>query len=422
MYALADCNNFYASCERLFRPDLEGKPVVVLSNNDGCVIARSNEAKECGVKMGVPAFEIKDLAIEKNINIFSSNYALYGDISNRVMSIIGSYVPNYEVYSVDEIFLDFNGFEHFNLLDYCKEIKKVVKQNTKIPISIGIAPTKTLAKLANRIAKKQFKEVGVLELINPIEIETYLKDVEVGDLWGIGRQYAQLLNKNGVFTALELINKPDAWVKKLLSIQGLRMVYELRGLPCIELEEVTPNKQNICVSRSFGEMLDNKDAIGESVSTFVNRASQKLRKQKSSCSAITVFIHSNRFRKDLPQYSNSIYMNLPYPSNFAPDLITYAIWGLNKIFRKGYKYKKAGVFLHEITPQNSLQTNLFSEDINLERKQKLNSTIDKINKSFGKNAVKFAIMGNGKKWKLKQECLSPCYTTRISDIYTVVLR
>ncbi len=418
MFALCDCNNFYASCERVFKPAINNLPVVVLSNNDGCVIARSQEAKDVGIKMGVPSFEIKELVKQHNIQIFSSNYALYADMSSRVMTTISKFAPNYEIYSIDEIFLDFKGFEYKNLTEYCKTIRKTVKQNTKIPISIGIAPTKTLAKAANKIAKKLNKELGVLELSQTEDIKFHMSTYKVGDLWGIGRRYEKLLNEGGILTGLDLMNANDAWIKKNLSIQGLRMAYELRGLSCIPLEEISPDKKGMCVSRSFGNMVSELKVMEESVSTFANRVGQKLRRQKSNCTSLTVFIHTNQFRADLKQYYKTKHVQLPFPTNDSGELIKWAVFALRAIYIQGYQYKKSGIIINEITPEHSFQTSLFEPADNA-TKVKLNSVIDKINKSFGHNIVKYGIMGNGNDWKLRRNMLSPCYTTRLSDILTI---
>ncbi|MFL5766090.1 MAG: Y-family DNA polymerase [Bacteroidia bacterium] len=419
MYALCDCNNFYASCERVFKPSLNGRPVVVLSNNDGCVIARSQEAKDVGVAMGVPSFEIKELVKEHGIVVFSSNYALYGDLSNRVMSVLGSFAPNYEVYSVDEIFLNFKGMKYTDLTEYCKLIRKTVRQSTKIPISIGIAPTKTLAKTANKIAKKKFKNIGVLELSDPKDIEKHMKEFPVGDLWGIGGRYAHMLKKNNINTAWELMQMNDGWIKKNLTVQGLKLVYELRGIPCIPIEEVAPDKQGICVSRSFGQMIGDLATLEESVATFANRAAQKLRKQGSNCGAISVFVHTNQFRSDLKQYYNSKYVNISIPTNDSGELIKWALEGLRRIYKPGFLFKKAGVLIFEITPETAVQTHLFKALPENDKKKALNATVDKLNKVMGRNVVKYGAMGDGKKWKLKQEMLSPCYTTRLNEIFTI---
>lgn len=418
MFALCDCNNFYASCERVFKPSINNLPVVVLSNNDGCVIARSQEAKDLGIKMGVPSFEIKELVKQHNIQVFSSNYALYGDLSSRVMTTISSYAPNYQIYSIDEIFLDLKGFQHTDLTEYCKGIRKTVRQNTKIPISIGIGLTKTLAKAANKIAKKLNPTVGVLELVQEEKIKYHMATFKVGDLWGIGRRYEKILNDNKIFTALDLMNTNDSWIKKHLTIQGLKIVYELRGISCIPLEQISPPKEGMCVSRSFGKMVEELKTMEESVSTFANRIGQKLRKQKSNCNSLTVFIQTNQFRSDLKQYYKNKHIQLPFPTNDSGELIKWANYALKAIYIKGYQYKKAGVLINEITPENSFQTSLFNSTDN-SRKTKLNTTVDQINKSFGHNIVKYGIMGNGGDWKLRRNMLSPCYTTKLSDILTI---
>lgn len=421
MFALADCNNFYASCERVFQPHLENKPIVVLSNNDGCVVARSQEVKDLGIKMGVPIFQIKELVKFHNIQVFSSNYSLYGDVSNRVMSTISRYVPNYEVYSIDEIFLDLSGFDkHYNLIDYCKEIRYVVRRNTRIPISIGIAPTKTLAKAANKLVKKRFKTDGVCYLKTHEDAKELLKDFDVGDLWGVGRQYEKLLKKHGFDTALKLMNAPDAWIKKNLSIVGLRLVNELRGIPCIELDEVPSDKKNICVSRSFGNMIDSLDILEQSLSTHANTASEKLRKQNSNTSSISVFLQTNRFRNDLPQYFCSKVVDLEFPTNDSGNIINAALIGLNLIFKEGFKYKKCGIFINEITPANDVQLNLFVED-DSEKKNKLNKAVDALNGKFGRGTLKYAVQGYKNEWKLRQENLSLSYTTRLSDVPNINL-
>lgn len=416
MFALADCNNFYASCERVFQPHLENKPIVVLSNNDGCVVARSQEVKDFGIKMGVPIFQIKEQVKFYNIQVFSSNYSLYGDVSNRVMSTISKYVPNYEVYSIDEIFLDLSGFEKlYNLIDYCKEIRYVVKRNTRIPISIGIAPTKTLAKAANKLVKKRFKTEGVCFLRTYEDAKELLKDFEVEDVWGIGRKHSILLRKHGFDTALKLMNAPDAWIKKNLSIVGLRLVNELRGIPCLELDEVPSDKKNICVSRSFGKMIGDVDTLEQSLSTHANTAAEKLRKQGSNSASISVFLQTNRFRSDLPQYFNSKTIDLSFPTNDSGNIIKAALKGLNLIYRQGYMYKKCGIYINEITPANDVQLNLFEED-DSEKKKKLNKAVDLLNNKFGRGSLKYAVQGYKNEWKLRQENLSKAFTTDINDI------
>ena len=416
MFALADCNNFYASCERVFQPQLENKPIVVLSNNDGCVVARSQEVKDLGIKMGVPLFQIKEQVKLHHIRVFSSNYTLYGDISNRVMSTINQFAPNYEVYSIDEIFIDLKGFEkHYNLIDYCKEIRYVVKRNTRIPISIGIAPTKTLAKVANKLVKKKFKADGVCYLKTQEDVKELLKDFDVGDIWGVGRQYEKLLKKHGIDTALKLMNANDSWIKKNLSVVGLRLVNELRGMPCIELDEVPADKKNICVSRSFGHMIADVKILEESLSTHANTASEKLRKQGSNASSISVFLQTNRFRSDLPQYFNTKQIELPFATNDSANIIKAALNGLYLMFRPGYLYKKCGIYLNELTPANEVQLNLFVEE-DSEKKKKLNKAVDILNTKWGRGALKYAVQGTEKKWKLKNECLSKSFTTKLAEV------
>jgi len=421
MFALADCNNFFASCERVFQPQLEKAPIVVLSNNDGCVVARSQEVKDFGVKMGVPLFQIKEMVKFHNIRVFSSNYELYGDVSNRVMSTISKYAPNYEVYSIDEIFIDLSGFEtHFNLVDYCKEIRYVVRRNTRIPISIGIAPTKTLAKAANKLVKKRFKEDGVCFIQSQDDARELLKDFEIADIWGIGRQYEKLLKKHGFDTALKLMNAPDAWIKKNISVVGLRLVNELRGIPCIELDEVPSNKKNICVSRSFGKLIDDIGILEQSLSTHAFNASAKLRKQGSNTSSISVFLQTNRFRSDLPQYFNTKEIELPFATNDSGNIIKAALKGLELIYRSGYMYKKCGIYVNDITSVSDVQLNLFEDD-DSEKKVKLNKAVDFLNSKFGKGSLNYAIQGTNSDWKMKRENLSKSFTTNINDIPTINL-
>lgn len=421
MVALADCNNFFASCERVFQPQLEKVPIVVLSNNDGCVVARSQEVKDFGVKMGVPLFQIKEMVKFHNIRVFSSNYELYGDVSNRVMSTISKYAPNYEVYSIDEIFIDLSGFEtHFNLVDYCKEIRYVVRRNTRIPISIGIAPTKTLAKAANKLVKKRFKEDGVCFIQSQDDARELLKDFDIADIWGIGRQYEKLLKKHGFDTALKLMNAPDAWIKKNISVVGLRLVNELRGIPCIELEEVPSNKKNICVSRSFGKLIDDIGILEQSLATHAFTASEKLRKQGSNTSSISVFLQTNRFRSDLPQYFNTRDVELPFSTNDSGNIIKAALKGLELIYRRGYMYKKCGIYINDITSASDVQLNLFEDD-DSEKKVKLNKAVDFLNSKFGKGSLNYAIQGTNSDWKMKRENLSKSFTTNINDIPTINL-
>lgn len=418
MIGIADCNNFYASCQRVFNPALNGKPIIVLSNNDGCVVARSNEAKALGIPMGVPAFEIKELIEKNNINVFSSNYTLYGDMSNRVMTTLSRFTPEIEIYSIDEAFLQFKGFEFYDLEKYAKHIVKTTTVNTGIPISIGIAPTKTLAKLANKLAKITPNSGGVKIIRTSEEIKAALKDFPVNDIWGIGRKYSMMLNQHGVNTALQFSELPQDWVKSRMTITGVRMWLELKGKTCISMELVPPSKKGICTSRSFGTMLTDLDQISEAVSNYTVQCAKKLRTQDTSCRAITVFVHTNSFRKDLKQYYNSRSIVLPVATNSTIELVKHALDALKAIYRKGYQYKKAGVIVTDIIPSSQCQANLFY-DLDNEKHNKIMTALDKINSLYGTNKLRLGSQGFGRTWKLKNEKISPCYTTRIKDLIKV---
>ncbi len=417
MYALVDCNNFYASCERVFQPKLEKQPIVVLSNNDGCVIARSNEAKALGVPMGAPAFEYKNLFELHKIKVFSSNYALYGDMSNRVMQTLQTFTPDIEIYSIDEAFLQFKGFDFFNLYSIGKEIRCTVTKNTGIPVSVGFASTKSLAKVANKIAKKFAEKTSNVYIIDSDEKRIKaLKWLPVEDIWGIGRQHAKRLQKLNIKSAFDFTQLEDAWVKKHMSIVGLRLKKELQGTPCLELENIN-DKKNIATTRSFDNNMSDFESIQERVSTFAVSCAEKLRKQKSNCNALMVFIHTNGFRKDLPQYSQNIVIKLPFATNSNIELTKYATIALSKIFKEGYAYKKAGVIVMDFTPENKEQVKLF--DIPNPKHKALMTAVDKINLSIGKAKIKLACQDLKKTWKMKQEKLSPCYTTRLSDVIEI---
>lgn len=418
MFALIDCNNFYASCERVFQPKLKNKPIVVLSNNDGCVIARSNEAKILGIPMGAVAFEYKRMFEQNNINVFSSNYALYGDMSNRVMTLLRDFSPDIEIYSIDEAFLKFDGFEKwFDFNTYGNQIRYKVTKGTGIPISVGIAPTKALSKVANKIAKKFPERTQNVYVIDTEDKRIKaLKWLPIGDVWGIGSQHAKRLKKINVNTAYDFTQLTEDWVKTNMSIVGLRLYKELKGIPCLELEDVQP-KKNIATTRSFDKTYEDKAYIQERVSTFAVTCAEKLRKQSSNCNALMVFIHTNGFRKDLPQYGRNVVVKLPFPTNSSIDIAKYASIGLDKIYKKGYQYKKAGVIVMDITPEESKQINLF-ENSN-EKHQPLMSIMDKINKSIGTTKVKLASQDIGRTWKMKQEKLSPRFTTRIAEIIKI---
>ena len=418
MIGLVDCNNFYASCERVFRPDLNGKPVVVLSNNDGCVIARSNEAKALGVKMGVPVFQIKDLIRKHRINVFSSNFSLYGDLSARVMYCLSEFVKDIEVYSIDESFLDFSGMKYYDLPAYAHNIVYTVKKNIGIPVCIGIAPTKTLAKMANKFAKKYpgYKSVCIIDTEQKRKRALQLTSIE--DVWGIGRRLATKLKLKGVETAFDFTRLPREWVRHNMTVVGERTWRELRGEPCIELEQEPAPKKQICKSSSFGDMVYDYRPISEAVATFAANCAQKLRAQNGCAASLMVFIHTNNFRPDLPQYYKNCVITLPVPSNATPVVVHYAIEALKKIYIEGYAYKKAGVIITSIVPATAIQLNLF-EQADPDKQKRLMSVLDKLNATYNRKKVYMASQGTGKSWKLHQEHLSRHYTTNWDDIITV---
>lgn len=417
MLALADCNNFYASCERVFQPRLQNKPVVVLSNNDGCVIARSNEAKALGIKMGEPAFRLKDIIKSKSVHVFSSNFALYGDMSKRVMSTIREEVKRMEVYSIDESFMDFSG--EAGPEEKAIALRKKVLQHTGIPISIGIAPTKTLCKVAGLIAKKHTK-TGVFLLSNKALIERALKWLPVEDLWGVGRKHASFLKNIGINTAYDLCSADNSWIKKHLSVIGLRMVKELRGTPCFDLEENAKQKKNICTSRSFGKKINTLEELKESVSSFASDCAHKLRQQKSCAARVSIFITTDPFNPKAKQYKGLTSIKVDTPTNDSIEIVRIALQALEKVYRNGYVYKKAGVVVSDIVPQSQQQLSLF-DGIDRKKHQKIMSSLDLINNKMGKDKVRLAVQGHQRKWRLKQERLSPCYSTRIKEALVVKL-
>lgn len=416
MFGLVDCNNFYASCERVFNPSLNGKPIVVLSNNDGCVIARSNEAKVLGIKMGVPAYQIKDLVKKHDVAVFSSNYVLYGDMSGRVMSMLAELAPEIEVYSIDEAFLNLEGIQDLQTLG--SKIVRQVTRGTGIPVSAGIASTKTLAKVANKFAKK-YPAYNRLCIIDTEEKrEKALKLFEIGDVWGIGRRQAAKLEKQGVKTAYDFTQLPGSWVRKNMTVTGERTWKELRGISCIDMETAPPNKKQICTSRSFGKMVEDIDTMSEAIATHASTCAKKLRQQKSYAMSLLVFIHTNNFREDLPQYWKNTIIKLPVPTSDTLEIVHYALEGLKSIFMPGYQYKKAGVIITEIV--TSAQLGLF-DTVDREKREKLMQVIDKVNGEH-RHLVKLAVQGNGRDWKLKQEQLSKRYTTDINEVLTIKCR
>jgi len=418
MYALVDCNNFYCSCERAFNPKLENRPVIVLSNNDGCAISRSEEAKALGIAMASPAFMMEDLLKKNNVAVFSSNYTLYGDMSDRVMKTIGSFVPRMEIYSIDEAFLDLNDMESVDLVQLAIKIRSTVKQNTGIPVSIGIAPTKTLAKMANRYAKKKRKDAGVFWAANDDLIKEMLEHTEVGEIWGIGHQYALFLKRHGIHTALQLSETPEEWVRVNLSVVGQRLLNELKGISAIQWEFEAPTKKNITTSRSFGKLLSDAHTIKEAIANHAATCALKLRQQKSCCKTLQVFIHTNPHKTDEVQYSRSINVQLETATNNTSEIIKHACKGFDIIFKEGYRYMKCGIIVDQLVPEDQIQHSMFDNADRVKNKTVINA-LDGINKSLGKELVRFAVQGYEKKYRLKTDYLSPSYTTNINQIIKV---
>jgi len=418
MYALIDCNNFYASCERVFRPDLIGIPIVVLSNNDGCVIARSNEAKALGVPMGAPAFKFEKEFAKKNIQVFSANFALYGDMSNRVFSILQDFSPEMEVYSIDEAFLKLTGFDYFNLQEHGESMHRKILKCTGIPVSVGIAPTKALAKVANRIAKKFPERTKSTYIIHNEESRIKaLKWLAVEDVWGIGRQHAKRLKALQVKTAYDFTLLNDAWVQKHMSVIGLRLKKDLEGIPTLQLEEIQA-KKSIATTRTFDANYTELNQLQERVATFAVSCAEKLRKQKSCCSSIMVFVSSNRHRTDHVQYSKSIVVKLPFATNSTLELTQFCLQALSRIFIAGYYYKKAGVVVMDFVPEDKVQRTLF--DNSNPKHAQVMTALDALNKRFGQQKIKLAIQDQKRVWKMRQEKLSPRYSTNLNDVITII--
>ena len=416
MYALIDCNNFYASCERVFNPSLVGKPVVILSNNDGCVIARSNEAKAVGVPMGAPAFEYRYLFERQGVAVFSANFALYGDMSKRVMTILSDYAPTQEIYSIDECFLDLSNMP-VDLREHGLKMRKQVLQWTGIPVSVGIGPTKALAKVANRIAKKFTERTGGSYVIDTEEKRiNALKWLAVEDVWGIGRRNAKKLHARGVKTAYDFSLLSRSLVMNTMTIVGARLQDELNGIPMLEMEPMEL-KQSIATTRTFENEYWKYDEVKERVCTFAVSCAQKLRQQHSLCTKVEVFIQSSRFREGDAQYANSVVVKLPFPTSSSIEIVNFAVQGLDIIFKRDIGYKRSGVVLMEFVPDNEYQPSLF---FNSDPKHaRLMQAVDKLNDKYG-TKVRLAAMDK-RTHKMHQEKLSPQYTTNLKDIIQVKL-
>lgn len=412
VFALVDCNNFYASCEKLFRPDLKDTPVVVLSNNDGCVVARSREAKLLGIKMGVPVFQIKSEMQRHGILAFSSNYALYADLSSRVMRTLEEMAPRVEVYSIDEAFLDLTGIESaISLVEFGQQVRERIGHWIGITVCVGIAPTKTLAKLANHAAKKYPATQGVVDLTNPERQRRLLALVPVDDVWGVGRRLSKRLNALGITTALDLANASPRAIRDQFSVVLERTVRELNGESCIELEEIPPTKKQIVCSRSFGAKVTQFELLREAVCEYATRATEKLRKEQQQAKVMTVFIRTSPFKDNEPQYSNSASGELLIPSCDTRDFIELANHLLKRIWKDGFRYAKAGVMLSDFYDPGMFQPGLFDDVSTRANSQQLMSVLDTINQS-GAGKVFFAGQGTKKDWSMKREHLSPAYTTR----------
>lgn len=416
VFALVDCNNFYASCEKLFRPDLKHKPVVVLSNNDGCVVARSKEAKALGIKMGVPVFKIRHEIERHGIVSFSSNYALYADMSQRVMSILEELAPRVEVYSIDEAFLDLTGVESCTSLEgFGQLIKATVGQWTGIQVCVGIAPTKTLAKLANHAAKAWPATGGVVDLTQRERQRKLMALLPVNEVWGIGGKLTARLEKMGIKTALELADADPQMIRKRFSIVVEKTVRELNGVSCLNLEEAAPTKQEIVCSRSFGERIEDFQAMREAITEYTSRGAEKLRGEKRLAKRLTVFIRTSPFNQQEPQYSNAATLEMVSPTDDTLSLVKAAHRGLESIWKDGFRFAKGGIVLSEFYDPKHYQPDLWNEPADRIKTDKLMQTLDQINQS-GLGKIFLGAQGIQKDWSMKREHLSPAYTTRWSDL------
>ena len=415
VFALIDCNAFYVSCERVFNPKLNNKPVVALSNNDGCIIARSKEAKALGIKMGVPLFKVKDIVERENVIVFSSNYTLYADMSRRVMNIISEFTPSIEVYSIDEAFIELTNM-NVDYESYARHMRKVILQYTGIPVSIGIASTKTLTKVANHIAKDDESLEGVCSLIQHENLDQVLEDTNVADVWGVGRQLSKKLIANGIFNAKLLKNCEDAWVRKMMSVNGLKTVSELREISCLDLEETSATRKSCCTTRSFGKPLVNLDDIEQAVTTFARRATERIRGESLTASTVSVFFRTNPFDRNR-YYSNSSTTTLSYPTYDTVQIVKTALQLTKIIFRENYKYKKAGVLLSGFYEKGTETKDLFSEA--RYRSPKLMSAVDQINERYGSDTIQIATECQMGKWKQKRKNCTQSYTTQLDNVLLI---
>jgi DNA polymerase V len=416
IFALVDCNNFYASCERVFNPKLEGRPVVVLSNNDGCVVARSNEAKALGIGMGVPAFEVEDIIRKNGVEVFSSNYALYADMSSRVMEALSAFTPDIEVYSIDEAFLNFAGF-NCSLTDYGRKIWRTVKQWTGMPVTVGMARTKTLAKIANRVAKKSAKANGVLDLTDSPYLNKVLAETPVEKVWTVGIKTALKLKGAGIKTALAFRDADIGWVRQKFGVVGVRTVYELRGISCYPLEQNPPAKKSIAVSRMFGKPVESIEELKEAIASYASRAGRKLRGQGLAAGVMTVYVTTSRFIEN--RYFNSHTVEFAVATSDTIELIRNACRCIDRLYRMGCAFKKCGIIFNALVPENQAQKGLF-DNVDRLKSQRLMRVIDSINTRLN-SPLQWAAEGLGQSWRVKFKRRSCRYTTRWDELPEVAL-
>ena len=420
LFALVDVNNFYVSCERAFNPRLNGRPVVVLSNNDGCAVARSNEVKALGVKMAAPWFKLQDLARQHGIIALSSNYTLYADMSNRVMTILRTYSPHVEVYSIDESFLDLSGMENLwpSMTHMGQTIREQIRKWTTLPVCVGIGSTKTLAKMANHIAKKQPQFDGVCDLASmaPARVDAILSEIEVGEVWGIGRRLSEHLHAMGIESVQDLRETSPKAMREQFGVVVERTCSELRGISCIALETMVPPRQQIVSSRSFGQRVSTLREVEEAVTLYVARATEKLRAQQSQCGALHVFVQTDRFKTDEPKYNNGRTIPLPSPTADLRVLTKAALWGLKRIFIPELRYKKAGVILMDLGQRSEVQGNLFENGVTRQESPALMSTLDAINQRYGRDTLRLGSSVGVGRWRLRTENRTAHYTTDWTEL------
>jgi len=415
--ALVDCNSFYVSCERLFNPSIAKKPVIVLSSNDGCVISRSTEAKNLGIKMGEPYFKVKKIVKENNVKTFSTNFALYGDISRRVMKTLKLFSPQMEIYSIDEAFLNLSSIKDEDLLEHGYKIRKTILKWTGIPTSIGIAKTKTLSKAANYIAKKE--KSGVIDLINSKQIDEILSKIKINDVWGVGRQLTKLYIKNGINTAYDLKNINNGWIKKNTNVFGSRTAMELRGVPCVSLEPYEEKRKSCCVSRSFGKKVTKLEDLSEALTTHCLNAAEKIRQDKQTVKKITIFIRTSPFQKNKNYYASSKSIELPISTNDSILLVKKTLDVLESIYKKGYHYQKTGIVFSNLKDVDIYNKNLFSAINNEEKRTRLMKAIDYTNTKYGRHALSIAQAGVKKMWNTKKQHSSKIDTASFQLLPTV---